>query len=341
MGSNDKPILWVYITHYQPITHLKNYQTRLNYLSTSIFYLSQIQDYRLVIKIISNKEILMLSNLAAPIMSRVDNSTISEYVASEEEITVAGKRLDWLLTWVHKNPMRVDVAASAVDSRDVFLVIEDDAIFTASNLEYFINELAGLRKVGLIPAFIRSEWSEFDQCWTHEDPIGRIIDTAKFFSHPTETQKILMQLQNPFSASIILTHDLAVEYFNSESSVQELACYKHPIIYDIGSSACLGLIMENIPTGYINRVAVICNSVNRFPLPGSVIRHLGDRYAQDKWHKNIRLYDDKDYEALPVHRSKVDYLKRILQRDGLRVVQKYLRARRSQSLINQKKGTHI
>ena len=164
--------------------------------------------------------------------------------------------------------------------------------------------------------------------------MGRIIDTAKFFSHPADTQKILMQLQNPFSASIILTHDLAGEYFNSESSVQELACNKHPIIYDIGSSACLGLIMENIPTGFINRVAVICNSANRFPLPGSVVRHLGDRYAQDKWHRNIRLYDGQEYNALPVHRSNFDYLKRILRRDGLRAVRKYLQSRQNQRHMN-------
>jgi hypothetical protein len=133
-----------------------------------------------------------------------------------------------------------------------------------------------------------------------------------------------MQLENPFSASILLNYPLAVEYFESESSVQALACYKHPVIYDIGSSACLGLIMENIPTGYLNRVAVVCNGENGFPIPGSVVRHLGDRYARDKWHRNVRLYDKDEYQDLPTHRNLVDYLRRLFRRDAVVVLRKFL-----------------
>lgn len=341
MKLKQKPRLWVYLTHFRTRTETNGYQIRFGYLASSIFYLSQINDYELRIKIITNSAIEEIENLAAPIRSRLDGSTLEQYVSSESEVTVDGHKYDWLLTWVHKSLFQKDLENSESDSGDLFLVLEDDALLTTANLDYFINELPDLEEIGLIPSFIRSEWSNADACWTHEDPIGRFTETAKFYPHPKDENKKLMQLQNPFSASIILNHPLAIEYFKSDSAIQALACYKHPIIYDIGSSACLGLIMENIPEGYLNRVAVVCKQVNGFPIPGSVVRHLGDRYAQDKWHRNIRLYDNEEFEALPVHRSKADYLKRILKPDGFRVVQRHIFSRRYLNSFSSKHGNEI
>ena len=324
LKSNRKPKLWVYLTHFRVGTETDDYKIRFGYLATSVFYLSQIDEYEVKIKVVTNSKIEEIENLAAPIKSRVDDSTLEQYVASETEISKEGKKINWLLTWVHKSLFLKDLRNSESDPRDLFLVLEDDALFTSANLEYFLNELSDMEEVGLLPSFIRSEWSDADACWTHEDPLGRINETATFFPHPKDENKRLMQLQNPFSASIMLNYSLAVEYSESESAVQALACYKHPVIYDIGSSACLGLIMENIPNGYLNRVAVICNRANGFPIPGSVVRHLGDRYARDKWHRNIRLYDQDGFDELPPHRNLVDYLKRLLRKDALLVLKKYL-----------------
>lgn len=286
-------------------------------------------DYQVKIKVITNFGIANLDNLAAPIQSRLDESTFEQYICNESEITVDGKKYDWLLTWVHKSLLHADVQNSHPNSSDLFLVLEDDALFTGANLSYFVNELRDLEEIGLIPSLIRSEWSNSDGCWTHEDPLGRIVETAKVFSHPKDDSKLLMQLQNPFSASILLNRTLATEYFASESSKQALACYKHPIIYDIGSSACLGLIMEKIPEGYLNRVAVICNSANGYPIPGSVVRHLGDRYAQDKWHRNIRLYDQVEFRNLPTNRTPFDYLRRLFRRDAIYVVKRFILSKQS------------
>lgn len=323
LKSNRKPKLWVYLTHFRVGTGTDDYKIRFGYLATSVFYLSQIDEYEVKIKVITNSAIEEMENLAAPIKSRLDGSTLEQYVASDSEISEEGKKINWLLTWVHKSLFQKDLMNNGSDSRDLFLVLEDDALFTTANLDYFLRELGDLEEIGLLPSFIRSEWSDADSCWTHEDPLGRINATATLFSHPKDEHKRLMQLQNPFSASILLNYSLAVEYFESESAVQTLACYKHPVIYDIGSSACLGLIMENIPSGYLNRVAVICNGANGFPIPGSVVRHLGDRYARDKWHRNIRLYDQDGYKELPTHRNSADYLKRLLKMDALVVLKKY------------------
>ena len=324
MKTDDKPKLWVYLTHFQARTKSREYKVRFGYLATSIFYLSQINNYQVKIKIITNSRIDDFENLAAPMNARIDDSTLEQYIASESEISVEGKKFDWLLTWVHKSLFQNDLKSAQSNFNDLFLVLEDDALFTTANLEYFVRELLDLEEVGLLPSFIRSEWSDSDACWTHEDPVGRITQTARYFSHPKNENKRLIQLQNPFSASILLNYPLAVEYFESESSVQALACYKHPVIYDIGSTACLGLIMENIPKGYLNRVAIVCNGKNGFPIPGSVVRHLGDRYARDKWHRNVRLYDQDEIPDLPTHRNLMDYFRRLFRRDVLVVLRKYL-----------------
>jgi hypothetical protein len=312
------------LTHFQKWELQKPDPAVIEHLATSIFYLSQITEYRLKILVISNKEIVGFDEISRPIESRIDGSLIEVYVAQEEEIRDEEVRVDWLLTWVHKGFMRKDYESTSIKTEDLFLVLEDDALFTESNLNYFLSEKEVLKGIGLIPGFMRSEWSYYDSCWTHLDPTGRITANRQLYDHPSDGEKKIMQLTNPFSASIILDYDLANEYFNSTSSVQKLACYKHPVIYDIGSTATLGLISENIPTGFLNRVAVICNGANKFPTSGSIIRHLGDKYARDKWHRNVKMYDDPLFSDLPTHRTLVDYLRRLSYPDRKVIVKKKL-----------------
>jgi hypothetical protein len=319
------PTLFTYLTFYQNRNSKGSTNRRLEYLATSLFYLSQIAEFKLSILIVSNSYIDNFDELIAPILSRGDKSKVELYVAPEEEYSYLGQRIDWLLLWVHKKYLRKDFESTTSKSGDYFLVLEDDALFTSANLEYFLKHRKPLETIGLIPSFIRSEWSRDDNCWTHEDPLGRIIKTRRVFSYPGSQDLRLMQLLNPFSASICLDYKLAEEYLLSESAMQQKACYKHPVIFDIGSTSTLGLIMENIPSGYLNRVAVVCTNANYYPVPGSVVRHLGDRYANDKWHRNIRLYDHEHLLPLPTQRTVIDYLKRIfLYKDGLVVLRSWL-----------------
>ncbi len=329
MSTHERAQLNVYITHFCPQKTNQSYAARNGYLATSIFYLSQIKNYELSITIVSNIEISNFEELANPVRSRLDGSVIKQYIASREEISEEGVQLDWLLTWVHKSILRKDFVASKSESRDLFLVLEDDALFTEANIEYFLEEKLDLESIGLLPGYMRSEWSAGDLCWTHEDPLGRISKNSIKYAHPIDEGKTLMQLLNPFSASIILDYDLAKEYLASTSSIQQLACNKHPIIFDIGSTATLGLIMESVPKGYLNRVAVICNSENGFPIPGSVIRHLGDRYAKDKWHRNARLYDKENLGDLPTNRKLRDYLFRLARKDRVKVARSFFMKVRS------------
>jgi hypothetical protein len=318
--------LHLYLTFFQNWDKKKQDLNSLGHLATSIFYLSQISGFRLQLTCFSNANIRNFDEICKPIEARNDGSEYLHYVASREELIDPESKThyDWLLTWIHKSFLRQDVAKSHKDSGDLFLVLEDDALFTSGNLDYFLKNKVELSKIGLVPGFLRSEWSTLDSCWINPEAAMPLIESSTYYSLDSNSRSCLMQTRNPFSASILLDFELAKEYLSSDSSVQKLACYKHPIIYDIGSSATLGLIMENVPIGFINRVAVVCDSRSKFPVSGAIIRHLGDRYANDKWHRNFRLYDNPSLSPLPHHRNLLDFVMRLFANDGHLVLRRYI-----------------
>lgn len=318
--------LHVYVTHFIDTQQtLEREQQRRQYLATEILYLSMIDVGYLEVTIFSNSPIIDFDELSKPIFARSNKSNISNYVATTEEISENGKVLNWLLTWVHKVKMKKDVESGKGNSNNYFLYLEDDALFTESNLRYFLEFQSEMKRFGLIPGFLRSEWSKLYNCWTHPDSFSRLNSLDDIRPFPSRQDLVLVQRNNPFSASILLDQDLAEEYFTTESAIQQLACYKHPIIFDIGSTAALGLICENIPSGYKHRTAVVHNSKNYFPLPGSIIRHLDDRYGNDLWQRHFRLFDDLTSEPLIKRRTLGDYLKRLKSEDRVYVISSFIR----------------
>jgi len=317
--------LSVYITHFiDPDISAKRAKQRMEYLATEILYLSMLDVRFLRINVISNKSIVGFDELAKPILARGCDAEINNHVATDDQVSENGRILNWLLTWVHKSQMKTDVESRRGDLNSYYLYLEDDALFTDANLRYFIDFLPTMKKLGLIPGFIRSEWSSLYDCWTHPDSFSRLSFDQDIYEYPFDSSFKLIQRENPYSASILLDQSLAEEYFQSESSVQQLACYKHPIIFDIGSTAALGLICENVPEGYKIRTALVCNSSNFYPVPGSVIRHLDDRYGNDIWQTHFRLFEDRISTPLHATRTFWNYFLRLRNPDRFSVFSKYI-----------------
>ena len=320
--------LFVYLTFYQnPKWKRDEKRKRLQFLATNIFYLSQLPTEILDLKVISNLEITEFNEICAPVVSRGPNNKVMQYVATEDDLRDPrlGIGLPWLLTWTHKTFMRKDFEATFSDINAHFLVLEDDAIFTQANLEYFLKYKSPMREIGLIPGFIRAEWSLSNNCWIHPDSFTRIDFDSDFFKCPFNNEKRLSQRDNPFSASILFDAQYCREYFESESSVQQLACFKHSYIFDIGSTATLGLICESVPAGYKSRTAVLVDAKSLFPEPGSVIRHQGDRYANDPWQEHFRLYDTPSMSKPNIRRTNLQIIRRLFMRDGHTIIRKYLK----------------
>jgi hypothetical protein len=258
--------------------------------------------------------------LSKPMLSR-SNSKFQVNLVSRSELTVTEKKLyiPWLLTWSHKNKMKNDILSGNPNS--LFLYLEDDAIFTSDNLDYFLNNVPILEKIGLIPGFIRAEWSNLHRQWINPDIFSAGSIKPSFSVEGSDYK--FSQRENPYSASILLNLTQGHEYIASDSFQQDKAWKKHPIIFDIGSTAALGLIAEGIPKGYINRVAIPVNPINENPIPGCVIRHQGDRYGNDVWQGHYTIFGDHPGRKLISKRKLKDYLLRILKRDFLLVSRKF------------------
>lgn len=318
--------LHVYLTFFQnPSWSSLERAYRTQFLATSIFYLSQLKVSFLKVKVFSNLEIQDFNNICAPIESRGRAELALQKIVTSKDLLDPRLKIEipWLLTWAHKKTMFSDFQKSPQGSRELFLVLEDDAIFTQANLDYFLEYLSPLKRLGLIPGFMRAEWSRALRTWVHPDSFERMDFASDTFEYPFNKHKILSQRNNPFSASILFDRELCNEYFESESSDQQIACFKHPYIFDIGSTATLGLIAESVPPGYKCRTAVVLDAHTLYPEPGSVIRHQGDKYANDPWQAHYRLYDHPDMHPLIKRRTLADLIKRLLKPDRFIVLKKY------------------
>lgn len=294
-------------------------------LTNLMLELSRIRSASLSVHLYTNLDSEIWRDVAAPLFARI-NSEFLIHNVSRQDLTVTDKKLyiPWLLTWQHKKQMRLDVLAG--NDNSVFLYLEDDAIFTDDNLNYFLEFRPILDKVGLIPGFVRAEWSDLHLKWIHPDSFSDDANEPLFQISGCEYK--LMQRKNPYSALIILDKELGNEYVNSESFEQQKACFKHPIIYDIGSTAALGLISENVPEGFINRMAspVLSSGIN--PLISSIVRHQGDKYANDIWQKHYVLFGDDAGKRISEKRTIQDKARRMLRKDFLNVGLNFLRKRK-------------
>jgi hypothetical protein len=314
--------LHVYISCWvEPNSTNKKVAQKNRRLAELILSLSKIPTRSLDVDIFTNIESEYWAHISEPIWARV-NSSFQINLVSKEDLTVTEKNIfiPWLLTWAHKKKMKTDVLAG--NNNSVFLYLEDDAIFTTENLSYYLAYVPILKRAGLIPGFIRAEWSEVHNRWINPDTFssGSIKSSFKIDGSGDE----FCQRENPYSASILLNYEYALEYVSSESFKQEEAWKKHPIIFDIGSTAALGLISERIPEGFINRMATPINPINRHPVLGCVIRHQGDRYASDIWQRHYTLFGLNPGEKLPNNRTPRDYLLRLLSKDFMKILKDYI-----------------
>ena len=321
--------LYVYITHFYDTksTEADN-ADKQRYLAELIFGLARLDVNKLQIKVFTNlNDTERLLQLFDPMASRLSESSWQVIKISKTDLFISGEFNPWALTWSHKKWLKEDIEAA--HTKSVFLYLENDALFLQDNLDYFLKYRNVLSSIGLIPGYIRAEYSKVHYAWANPDLLPSLGFTD--FKHEFSQDSVLhfRQYANPFSASIILDNDLGVEYIKSESFDMYKAGGKHRIIWDSGSTAALGLVAERVPPMFTSRTAVVLNDNYKLPLLGSILRHQGDRYAQDPWQFHGRLfYKSGDYFFPKPKRSFQDKLRRAKQ-IGLKsilqlIVQRYL-----------------
>jgi hypothetical protein len=312
MISTDEISMNVYITYFDAIKKDSQIQSkRIRQFADLILNLAYLNVDKLQVKVFTNLESPRLENALVPLQSNISTSRqgLIFLVPPEFLINVDGAYEPQLLTWAHKSEMEKDFSKG--DDKSFYLYLEDDAIFSQANLEYFIRHREILKTTGLIPSFLRAEWSDKHGAWINSDAFERISETAPN-DLAIEEDVIYREMKNPYCALTLFDQQLAEEYINSGSSNVATAKTKHSFIWDTAATAALGLIAEEVPVGRNARTVVAFSRNTNFPLIGSIVRHQGDRYANEIWWRHFRLFDNNNEVDLPrLKRNSIQYLLRL------------------------------
>jgi hypothetical protein len=180
------------------------------------------------------------------------------------------------LTWWHKKHLR-RWADDGGSPDDLFIYLEDDIVIENKNLSYFRENLGSLKRLGLIPGFLR-----------FEERAGKRISVD--FRGPQlvhEAHRVKANGRDwvnprfPYWAGFVLDRELAAEYLSSrsanmdegESILPRHTCRVH---------SAMALCYENVPPGFTSRYVVPVT--NFVPSLDCQLWHSAQNYTRNRDH---------------------------------------------------------
>lgn len=255
-------------------------RNRLFHLHNTILYLAKVPSASLEVYIHTNSH-----RNAAIIRSNWDSLNVNVVVHDEfrdmnvlnNSPWILGEESNpWLLTWKHKSTLSACVARGSENS--IYVCMEDDAIFTADNLIYFLSFKDKLKNFGLIPSFLRTEWSYVNNEYVAIDHFAKEKLNVRDLPKKKIDNRIFVELPNSYSGIIVLDQELAEEYLESPAS-NELESRKLTW-WDIGARAAMGLQFVSVPKGFNSRNVVLVDKQKNGIDVSAWIAHQPNIYAQ-------------------------------------------------------------
>ena len=158
-----------------------------------------------------------------------------------------------------------------------FIYLEDDIELSFANFCYFVEYREVLRSFGLLPAFIRVEYSAV---------LGGLVASDAFWpvyvpvqSHIRLGDTVLVNMPNPYNPFFILDVELAAEYVWSRSFDREGS--RALCSWGVRERAAIGLCLENVPPPFQTRYVVPVSRRTAMAPAFARVRHLPDNYAND------------------------------------------------------------
>ncbi|HVJ53270.1 MAG TPA: hypothetical protein VM689_12455 [Aliidongia sp.] len=240
---------------------------RLFYLARVLKALAGFFTARLDVVIVTNEATEALESLCADFA----DSTI------DCEILVAGPLAHpYELTWRHK-PLIPEHFLAPGSPYSHFVYLEDDIQFSFANFCYFVTYREILRGEGLLPAFVRIEYSSALRKHVYTDNIPTLdIRHSKTLRHEDH---IFVNAWNPYNAMFVLDAELAREYVASRSFGLESS--KQVFGWETRERAAMGLTFEQVPDGFTARCVLPLSVKSGKPPVFSWIYHLPNNYAED------------------------------------------------------------
>jgi len=183
----------------------------------------------------------------------------------------------WNLVWENRATLQ-RLHNTELPGETLFLILENDVLFSSENLIYWLDEREKLRKSGLLPGFIRIEYSNIRNEWLCIDIHDRkYLNTPNFIEHHEISGSTYAQISKLYNGLIILDRELLGEFVKSIAFDKKLS--KSLIWWDIGARASAGLQFVNTPQGFSDRYLIALEKSTGEIHAGSFVHHLPNLYS--------------------------------------------------------------
>jgi hypothetical protein len=179
------------------------------------------------------------------------------------------------LTWSHKTIL-ADAFAGSAGRYTHFIYLEDDIRLSFANFAYFVEWRERLRPVGLLPAFVRTEYNAILQGFVASDAFWPVYVPTQ--THVRLGDTVMVNMPNPYNPCFIVDAALADEHMRSRSFDKDASL--EVCRWGVRERAAMGLCLENVPAPFQSRYVVPAS------LPGGAlpvaarISHLPNTYAR-------------------------------------------------------------
>ena len=179
------------------------------------------------------------------------------------------------LTWSHKEIIANEFVKNN-NSYTHFIYLEDDIGFNFMNFCYFVEFREILRDEGLLPSFLRIEYSDIIKDFVNTDNMKPVNVLNQ--PHISFNDFFLVNLPNPYMACFVLDTELAAEYVLTRSFDIDKSLFHH---WDVRERAAMGLCFENIPVFFQSRYVVPVSKQTGIAPNYAWISHLPNNYANN------------------------------------------------------------
>jgi hypothetical protein len=183
----------------------------------------------------------------------------------------------WNLTWCHKPIIATEFVDGNHGRYTHFIYLENDIRLSFVNFCYFLEYRERLRGFGLLPAFVRVEYSANLGGFVTSDVFWPIYVPAQ--SHIRLGDTVLMNVPNPYNPFFILDLELAQEYVQSRSFDREGSLEVSP--WAVADRSAMGLCLENVPPPFQSRYLVPVSRQTGMVPACAWVWHLPNNYADN------------------------------------------------------------
>ncbi|TPK71267.1 hypothetical protein FJ527_26920 [Mesorhizobium sp. B2-4-18] len=183
----------------------------------------------------------------------------------------------WDLTWCHKSIIAREFIEENHGRYTHFIYLENDIRLSFLNFCYFVKYREALRGFGLLPSFIRVEYSTALGGFTSSDVFWPVYVPVQ--SHVLLGDMVLVNMPNPYNPLFILDLELGVEYVQSPSFDRQAS--RTVCRWGVAERAAMGLCLENVPAPFQSRyVTPIYQKTDTVPA-FAWVWHMPNNYADN------------------------------------------------------------